>query len=768
MTRRRAALVLILAAFALLGALRLNRFCLLEPDSPGYLFQSRALATFHGYREIDHPGEPLHTFRPPGLPLLLAPLSLVAPFSVTGAKTIVLLFAIAALALAWRLAARGGGETAALVAVAVIASSPYALLHATEVVSEFPYLALSLAAILVTTREDRAPGKRDVVVLAVALGFLPFLRTIGIALVGAIALWCLLDRARRPWLPAPLAAAVATGLWALRNHLASGPTYFGAIAHAGVSGLARRSVDAAGFYITRFLDVLLPGFWPGRPLYERLTIAGTPDLGGLHGAAWIVAAGVLGLALLGAWRRRREEGALIALYALLFGAVLVVYPPRHERLTWPLVPLVVALVPAGVAAIGRRAAAWATLAAACALVVWQSAASIAIVRDNGVSRSAPERFYGERVPPLYFADWQAAGRWLASHARSSDRVLTRHSDTGFTSGLLQDSIRFEELPPAAWRARIGKTGARWLVVPTSLFGKFFPMDLLRSDPVYSYEVAWSGGDVAVIAVAPNRTGAVLPPAPPDAATLDACDAALRREPGRVDLESRCAELLAAAGKPDEAIKRLQTVVAGGRADVRIEIALGQLLLDVKRDAEALQAFKAAAAMPEADLLEQTIARGTAAAAELAAANGIDKTVRAHAAVARARRRMEDLRWADALRLVDEALVFAPYDPLAVSAAGDVALRRQEFGAAVSLYDQAGREGDAEAAARSRALAQTLRTEAALATSDAASIVSAAAFGTQTGTPGRALDLLERASAARPGEPAFQEPLAELRRFYGVN
>lgn len=771
MTRTKTGLVLILAAFAVLGALRLDRFCLLEPDSPGYLFQSRALATGHGYREIDHAGEPLHTFRPPGLPLLLVPLSLVAPFSVIGAKTIVLLFALLALALAWRLASRGDGEAGALVAVAVIASSPYALLHATEVVTEFPYLAVSLAAVLWITRDARAPSRRDVLVLAFLLAFLPFLRTIGIALVLAVVVWCLLDRSRRAWLPAPVAAVAATGLWSLRNHLAGGPTYFAAIgadlARGGVLTLAKRSLDAVGFYASRFVDVLLPGFWPGRPLYERLTVSGTPDLGGLKGAAWIVAAGALGLAALGAWHRRRRDGGLIALYALLFSAVLVVYPPRHERLTWPLVPLVWVLVPSGVGAIGRRAAA-VTLAVGGGLILWQSAGSIAIVRDNLACLRGPEGFYTERVPPLYFADWQAAGSWLAAHAPRSSRVLTRHSDTGFTSGLVQDSIRFEELPPAVWRARLSKSSARWLVVPVSLFGKFFPMSVLRADPVYTYDVVWQGRDVAVIAVSPNRTGAVLPPAPPDPATLAACDAARAREPGRVDLESRCAELLAESGKPDEAIARLEAIVKGGRGDVRIQIALGQILLDQRRDAEALDAFHAAALMPEADLLEQTIARGASAAAELAAAKGIDKTVRARAAIARAQRRMEDLRWSEARALVEEAIVFAPYDPLVVSTAGDIALRRQDYGVAVALYDQAGREGDAQAAAKARALDAALRTEASLAGGDASSIVAAASFWTETGTPGRALDLLERATAAHPGDPALAGPLAELRRFYGLD
>src|SRR6185503_3631033 len=70
-------LLVVLALFAALAAARLNPFCLFEPDSPEYLFGSRALAEMRGYVELDHVGAPPHTFRPPGLPLLLVPISLL-------------------------------------------------------------------------------------------------------------------------------------------------------------------------------------------------------------------------------------------------------------------------------------------------------------------------------------------------------------------------------------------------------------------------------------------------------------------------------------------------------------------------------------------------------------------------------------------------------------------------------------------------------------------------------------------------------------------
>jgi tetratricopeptide (TPR) repeat protein len=771
----------LLAAFAVLGALRLNSFCLLEPDSPGYLIQAKSLSSFDGYREIDRPEQPLHTFRPPGLPVLLIPFAWIVPYSVVAAKLLILASALLAVVLVTRLAARDGPPWGAIVAALMFVTSPYALLHATEVVTEFPYLAVSLAAILLVTRQGAAPSRRDVAVLALLLSLLPFLRTIGIALVAAVAVWCVADRARRAWLPAPAIAAVVTAAWMLRNHLAGGPTYFGAItaafARSGAAGFASRSFETAGFYASRFLDVLLPGVWPGRPLYERMTIGGTPDLAGLHGGGWVVALAVIGLAGWGLRARWRRDGALVAIYALLFVAVLAVYPPRHERLGWPLVPLVWALVPAGAAAAGRRlaprrgllrAAAGLAIAAAAGLSVWQSLASLATVRDNVAWSRGADSFYSDRIPPLYFADWQAAGRWLHENAPPGARVLTRHSDVFFTSGRPQDPIRFEELAPSVWRSRIASAGARYLAVPTSLYGKFFPLELLGSDPAYTYSIRWREGDVAVIEVAPNRSGRVAPPAPPSAETLAACEQAAAREPDRVDLATRCAELLSASGRTDDAIARLRTIVARGGADVRIQVALGQMLLDARRDAEAAEAFRTAAGLPEADLLQQTIERGRRMAEDLAAAKSIDKTVRARTLTVRARARMDTLRWGEAYALVQEALAFAPYDPVVAATGGDLAVRLGAYERALGFYEQAGHLGDASAAAKRDALREALATEASLDDADPRAIVAAAVYWAGDGAPGRALDILERAAARHPADAAIASRLAEVRRFFGVD
>ncbi len=556
-------------------------------------------------------------------------------------------------------------------------------------------------------------------------------------------------------------------LWLLRNNLAGGPTYFGAIAadleRLGPSAFAAKSMASAWFYVSRFVDVLLPGVWPGRPLYERMTIGGTPDLGGLFGGGLVVGFAIVALAAWGVWSRRKRDGTLIALYAAAFLAVLVVYPPRHERLTWPLIPLVWAMVPAGLAGIGTfaRPLRLAAIGMAVLLITWQGAASVAMARDNLAWARGGEGFYAERVPPIYFADWRKAGTWLREHAKPGARVLTRHSDVGFTSGLVQDSIRFEELSPQAWRARLARLHARYLVVPASLYGKFFPFDLLAADPAYSYAVTYEGDDVAVIEVSPNRTGRVELAAMDTANAQAACERAAAREPRRVDLSTRCAELAAAAGRRNEAIAQLSALVGRGGADVRLQIALGQLLLDAGRNAEAGAAFRTAKDLPEAELLTQTIERGRATAERRASTNRRD-------GVADARPLMEALRWGEAKAVLDDALTANPDDPAALMAAGELHLRLGAYDDAIDFYRRAAERGDPRAAEQAAGLAEAVAVEASLANANPETIVRAAGFWAGNGAPGRALSIMEAASAQHAGDPELAGRVVELRRFYGLD
>lgn len=720
-------LAVLLVSFVLAGAARLNPFCLLEPDIPDYLFTSRALASFEGYREIDFPGEPLHAFRPPGLALLLAPISVVSPYNVVAAKVAVLASAVVALFLLWLLARKVCGPVGALSVAALMAASPFTLLFATEAMSELPFLACMLAILLQLERPSKRP-----VLLTMLLAFLPFIRTIGIVWIGAIGLWGLLDRSRRKWSVVALVALAPTILWSWRNSLAGGPTYIASIT-SDFSGTLSKAASQSWYYLKECFSLLLPGIDKGRALYERVLVEPAPDLGGLFGLSPIVSLAAAALFLLGLHATRQRQGGLIALQTVLLFAALAIYPPRHERLIWPLIPLLWIYIVAGLQSLARWRPRNVALLLGAALLLWQGAAGTRMVATNLQWIGAGERFYHENVPPMYFCDWQGAGRWIDENAPPNARLLTRHSDVGFTARRYQDSLRFEELSPIAWRGRISQFGARYLVVPTTLFGRLFPGHLLGNDPVYRYTKVYEGGDVAVLEIIPNRDGIVGRTPFPLRQELAGCRDALGRHPHRLDLIRRMADLLVIAGRAGQAEGVLRQAMERGVDSFELHYSLGAVLEEQERHREAREAYEHARSMAGSELLEKRIA------------GGIERTRRAERSrpgpgelLASARWKMSILEYGEAMEITEKALAMAPEYPELL------ALRAQ-------LLRLAGR--GARAVERQP--------------SGEREYVKLAVQSAREGLPGRALALLEEAMTIYPASVEVRRRLADLYLFYAM-
>lgn len=782
---RRIVLASLLTVFCLAGVARLNPFCLLEPDSPDYLFSSRSLATLQGYREIDHPDRPLHSFRPPGLPLLLAPVSWVRPYDVIGAKMLILGITVVVLGLAFILARRGGGPAAALAVVLLLAGSPYTLLHGTEVVTEAPFIAAVLGVLLLCSAAEEGSGHRRLLLAGLLLAFVPFLRTIGVALIGAVGVWGLTARTRLRWSVVAGASLLPTALWTWRNARLDGPTYLGSVlgdlSALGVGGFTSKALGAAAGYVARLADVLLPGLRPGQPLYERVTYEPVPDLAAPLGLALPLALIVIVLAAIGMWRRRREEGGVALLYSLFFLAALAVYPPRHERLTWPLVPLVWVYVPAGYSYLtGRvqkgaarwvRAARAGSIVALIALTAWQGWHCVRMIRPNLHWATEGAGFYTERYPPFYYCDWQAAGRWIRDHSPPRARVLTRHSDLGFGARRFQDSLRFEELSPLDWRQRIASLGAVYLAVPTAGFGALFRWEALDGDPAYDYRVVYRERGVAVIEIAPDREGAAHhdPAFHRVREYEDQCRDALRLYPGRLVPLRRLAELLAARGAAEEAISLLRGALPRHGDEPGLHVTLGRTLLELERFDEAAAAFRRAAGLPEADALRRRIERGIERAREGSARVARNDPVE-HAELL-ARRALRQMQLLDMTRAgwnLDAALALHGSSPLVQFAAGEW-FRRQGAGStsdAASYLERAAAQGYPPAAERLDLLRRETRVLHGAGPHPPAASLELALRLAGDGRPGQALEVLERAGEGHPGEAAVRLREADLWLFFG--
>lgn len=762
-----------LALFAAAGVARLSPFCLFEPDSADYLFQARALATFEGYIEPDHPNRAPQTFRPPGLSLLLAPLALARPYDVVAAKGIVLATALAMLAAVFLLAREAGGPGAAHAAALLVATSPYTLLHATEVLTEAPYVAATLLALLFLA--GRPARLRAEIACGLLLALVPLLRTIGAALLAAVAADGLRSRVRRRELRMALIALVPFAWWVARGTWLGGPTYLGNVAievsRRGATGAVTRALEAGGQYLVWIGEALLPGLAAARPVYGETMLEAAPRAGFPDALVALVGLAVAATAILGMWGRRDREGLVALLYVPLYLAALAVYPPRHERLAWPLVPLFWVYLPAAVRGLGARWARPVPLRALAAVAVallalWQSWSAAQMVRANLAWWREGERFYEERVPPFYFADWQAGGRWIAENSPPHARVLARHSDAGFASRRFQDSLRFEEQSPEQWHRAIERLRARYLVVPASLFGKMFDLVAAAGDAVYELVPVHVARDVIVLEVRPNRSGTARSSREDLLHRLEACRRAVDRMPGREDLLRRLAELLVEAGRPADAVRLLRDrKQAGARDEAALGVSLAEALLAAGEPAEARETLLAARELPGSRDWQGSIERGLRKAEAALRLEGSPAPVRARELVALARSWMAAFHWERASRLLDEAHAVAPEDPEVLYTRAEVLQRTGRFEEAARAFSEAGLRGHPGAAPK----LELMRGEAALASGGlggARDWLALAARHVQDGTPGRALAILEAARERFPGEPEIELRLADLYLFFG--
>jgi hypothetical protein len=317
-------------------------------DDGHYLVLARAIATGDGYRYLNLPGAPGATHFPPGYPLLLAPLWLLAP-SFPGNLALFKLLNVALLplaALGVRAVARssGGLSAGAASALAVVSCATVPTLFLNGLLfSETAFVAALCGVLLISERMAKpvdAPSWRGSLGVGLAIGALAMLRTVGVAVLPAV---LLVLAARRRWrdavavLVGALAFLVPWQLWTAA-HAAEVP--------AAISG----AYGAYGSWLTdawraggpRFaLAVLVENLRGLRMPLTLFGMAAAPLV-----AQLAVGAALLGVALLGAWRLRRTAPVLLLTF-VPYGALLLAWPFPPDRFLWPLWPMVLMLVVAG-------------------------------------------------------------------------------------------------------------------------------------------------------------------------------------------------------------------------------------------------------------------------------------------------------------------------------------------------------------------------------------------------------------------------------------
>lgn len=428
--REKIALAAILLAAAIFMFLRFGEFPVgAGNDDACYIEMARSLAEGRGpiiHLNDTEPGLRPDTF-PLGFPLLLSPLALLLPDAVNIYKLVPML-AMASLVPICLLIVRPAGVRRGLVLIALVCLNPWEIAFSIRVFSDLPFTAVSLAAVLLFLNLENGspPRARKFVTLVIVTGTAVMIRSVGLALIVAMAGFWL---GRRQWRRA-LGFCAGVAVILLPHALASGGEGGGLITRAyldqllgGVnSGGWRISLVAGNLlgYLKELPVVLLPVF--GNPLENLAAGIGIFTLVGplqLVLGILLLAGFVWGLTVLAATDRKKSR--FLTIYLAVYGGVLLNfsgYPSGVQpRLLLPVLPLLYFLLMTAGDRLSpgrRKLVAWPAVILVCTLSLGHNIYRIA----RPLNASSPT---SGRV----FIDPQLGSAWIRNNTDPSALIMTR-------------------------------------------------------------------------------------------------------------------------------------------------------------------------------------------------------------------------------------------------------------------------------------------------------------------------------------------------------
>jgi hypothetical protein len=308
----------------------------LYDDSVSYLVLAQWFSPWHAADPAIVAAAPLEKY-PPLFPLLLALTGGAYDWRIAH-LVVAIAFAATVVLLALHAVRVTRSRGLALACALAFAVMPGSWLIAKGILSEYPYMALTLAALLWHARlDDAVPSVRQCVVLAALVAATMLTRTIGVALVLALAAAETIrfarsgDAARAKRMAATLAGALAViAAWYVLRP-SGGTDQYAQSLKVMRDGAA---IDIAGWLagsIAANANAIAAGW-----LHAMLIFWGEPS-----SPLFLIAAAV-GLLGLGASVYRASDGHADGLYVCAFLAILLIwpYPGQMYRLAFPAFPLV--------------------------------------------------------------------------------------------------------------------------------------------------------------------------------------------------------------------------------------------------------------------------------------------------------------------------------------------------------------------------------------------------------------------------------------------
>jgi tetratricopeptide (TPR) repeat protein len=343
-------------------------------DDAHYYLGAVSLASSGSYRNLSHPQQIPERHFLPGYSLILTPFLMIFPESPATARWLNGALTAVALALMAMLALELLPWTWATIACAWMLFQPITGFMSTAMLSEIPYLCLSLGLLLWLIARY-APRERDpaqdesgwrLAALAAVLLALCCIRPVGFSLLVATGIWLwLLGRRREAWVVA------ATGLLVVGGYLAW------ARSGGGESGAALYTSE-----FTNFAGFMTDGWAWFHAVAKKLLYYGVEGTGlfvpwaALHRWGWtgnlagLLLAGLpLSALVWGSYSALRDRASLLVLYGVAHFGVLLLWPTASIRYLWPLAPVALVLVAMGCERFARTRPRLAPVLAVWALLV---------------------------------------------------------------------------------------------------------------------------------------------------------------------------------------------------------------------------------------------------------------------------------------------------------------------------------------------------------------------------------------------------------------
>lgn len=319
-------------------------------DDASYAVLAQSFIYSHQYGFVNSPGDPMPTRYPFGFPLLLSPIVYFCPDQPEALKIVALgatLINLLLIFFGWPWLSPGQSYWRALGITALYAVSPQTCLYTRMVMSEPVFLMYTLVALILA---ERLSGiYRNYEWWCLGLGvvgiYLYFLRTIGIVAFGVLGIRLVGGGTRisikkisylifGAIVTASLVlvlTSVSIGDYIPREYLEQliRPEQFGS---STTPDAAARIIPNAEAYMTHYLARLSQ--IPGKDILSRCFGSSLPAS---YGGFLLV--GILVTGFISLWKQQ-HLGPGIALFTILYGVVLLVWPWASERFLYPIIPFV--------------------------------------------------------------------------------------------------------------------------------------------------------------------------------------------------------------------------------------------------------------------------------------------------------------------------------------------------------------------------------------------------------------------------------------------